>query len=39
MIQKDDRGAHGIEILSGPDELSSWLSKALNLSQPMLKEG
>ncbi len=38
MIQKDDRGAHGIEILSGPEELSSWLSKTLESFQPKLKK-
>lgn len=26
LIQKDDRAAHGIPILSGPDELKAWLS-------------
>ena len=25
MVQKDDRAAHGIEIVSGPEELSVWL--------------
>jgi polysaccharide biosynthesis PFTS motif protein len=26
LIQKDDQGAHGIAILSGPEELSAWLA-------------
>lgn len=30
MIQKDDRAAHGIPILSGPDELNEWLDQTLN---------
>lgn len=25
LIQKDDRAAHGIEIISGPEELEEWL--------------
>lgn len=25
LVQKDDRAAHGIEIISGPEELKSWL--------------
>jgi polysaccharide biosynthesis PFTS motif protein len=25
LIQKDDRAAHGIEIIRGPEELASWL--------------
>ena len=25
LIQKDDRAAHGIEVISGPEELASWL--------------
>jgi len=25
MVQKDDRAAHGIEIVSGPEELNAWL--------------
>lgn len=28
-IQKEDRAAHGIPILSGPDELRAWLTKTL----------
>lgn len=28
MIQTDDRAAHGIDILSGPEELQAWLAKA-----------
>ncbi len=31
MLQKDDRGAHGIPILSGKDDLQSWISSVLNL--------
>ena len=27
LIQKDDRGAHGIEIISGKKELEAWLEK------------
>ena len=30
MLQKDDRGAHGIPILSGKDELQFWVSSVLN---------
>lgn len=26
LIQKDDRGAHGIEVLSGIDELREWVA-------------
>ena len=29
-LQKDDRGAHGIPILSGKDELQSWISSVLS---------
>lgn len=29
VLQKDDRAAHGIEILCGPDELRGWLSTVL----------
>jgi polysaccharide biosynthesis PFTS motif protein len=29
MIQRDDRGAHGIPILQGPAELQSWLQAVL----------
>ena len=25
LIQKDDRGAHGIDILCGPKELAAWV--------------
>jgi polysaccharide biosynthesis PFTS motif protein len=25
LVQKDDRAAHGIEIISGPEELKEWL--------------
>ena len=28
-LQRDDRAAHGIEIISGPEELKDWLSKVL----------
>ena len=28
-LQRDDRAAHGIEIISGPEELEGWLSKVL----------
>ena len=28
-LQRDDRAAHGIEIISGPEELNGWLSKVL----------
>ena len=28
-LQRDDRAAHGIEIISGPEELEVWLSKVL----------
>jgi hypothetical protein len=30
MIQKDDRAAHGIPVLSGIDELKEWV-EGLNL--------
>jgi len=30
VIQKDDRGAHGIPIINGQEELMSWLKIALN---------
>ena len=41
LIQKDDRGAHGIKIVSGRKELEAWLEglskeplmHALNVSQ------
>ena len=26
VVQKDDRAAHGIEVLSGPQELQTWVS-------------
>lgn len=26
LVSKDDRAAHGIEIISGPDELADWLN-------------
>ena len=29
LLQKDDRAAHGIDILSGMDELEGWLSVVL----------
>lgn len=29
LVQKDDRAAHGIEILSGRDELEAWLIAAI----------
>jgi len=29
LIQKDDRSAHGIEVLCGPEELRHWLSAVL----------
>lgn len=29
VIQKDDRAAHGIEIVSGPEELRGWLTAEL----------
>ena len=31
MVQKDDRAAHGIEILIGSRELSEWLSSVLSI--------
>jgi len=27
MIQKDDRAGHGIDIISGPEELRKWFKK------------
>jgi polysaccharide biosynthesis PFTS motif protein len=30
VIQKDDRGGHGIPIINGQEELMSWLKIALN---------
>lgn len=30
QLQRDDRAAHGIPILSGPDELKEWLSSQIN---------
>lgn len=33
MIQKDDRAAHGIDILSGPEELQAWLVKVIAPSE------
>ena len=32
VIQKDDRAAHGIEIVSGPEELSEWLAAVVKLA-------
>ena len=29
LLQKNDRGAHGIPILIGQDELKDWLSKLI----------
>ncbi len=29
LIQKDDRAAHGIEIINGPEELKQWLKNVL----------
>ena len=29
LLQKDDRAAHGIEVLSNTDELNSWLSAVI----------
>jgi len=31
LIQKDDRGAHGIDILCGPEELSAWIATIDNV--------
>jgi polysaccharide biosynthesis PFTS motif protein len=31
LIQKDDRGAHGIDILCGPKELAAWVSSIGNV--------
>lgn len=33
MVQKDDRAAHGIEIVTGPEELKKWLNEALAKSR------
>jgi polysaccharide biosynthesis PFTS motif protein len=36
LVQKDDRAAHGIEILTGPEELTAWfknLSSSAFLSE------
>lgn len=30
LIQKDDRGGHGIDILHGPKEVRAWLSGVMN---------
>lgn len=30
QLQRDDRAAHGIPVLSGPDELKTWLSSQIN---------
>lgn len=29
LVQKDDRAAHGIEIIRGPKELTCWLTKSI----------
>jgi hypothetical protein len=26
-MQKDDRAAHGLPVITGPDELRAWLAK------------
>ena len=33
VLQKDDRAAHGIEILCGPDELSDWLTVVMSANR------
>lgn len=30
QLQRDDRAAHGIPIISGPDELKAWLASQIN---------
>lgn len=37
LVQKDDRAAHGIEIISGPKELANWL-KSIRISDYHKKE-
>ena len=37
LIQKDDRGAHGIEILSGIDELREWVARVFCKGEPVRK--
>jgi polysaccharide biosynthesis PFTS motif protein len=39
VLQKDDRAAHGIEIISGPEDLRAWLSAVLNVPYSQSKNG
>jgi polysaccharide biosynthesis PFTS motif protein len=37
IAQKDDRAAHGIEVLCGPDELRAWVARVLAPAQPLAR--
>ena len=39
VLQKDDRAAHGIEIISGPEDLRGWLTAVLNVPYSQSKNG